>query len=153
MKRRVSLPVLSSSNQRLQRETTSEGWRLCLRPNNDIVASYSPIRITSNSTSHHILVAEVVCTVVTMVWLVVHVSKEKYHHTRNHTSESCLDNFGLQVLRLAASYYAAARMPRHFVFVTERLEAFPPCASQLVLEWLQDCLFPDQYCRCFKPPL
>jgi hypothetical protein len=24
---------LSSSNQRLQRETTSEGWRLCLRPN------------------------------------------------------------------------------------------------------------------------
>jgi hypothetical protein len=34
MKRRVSLPVLSSSNQRLQRETTSEGWRLCLRPNN-----------------------------------------------------------------------------------------------------------------------
>jgi hypothetical protein len=33
MKRRVSLPVLSSSNQRLQRKATSEGWRLCLRPN------------------------------------------------------------------------------------------------------------------------
>jgi hypothetical protein len=31
--RRVSLPALSSSNRRLQRETTSEGWRLCLRPN------------------------------------------------------------------------------------------------------------------------
>jgi hypothetical protein len=35
MKRRVSLPVLSSSNQRLQRKATSEGWRLCLRPNRD----------------------------------------------------------------------------------------------------------------------
>jgi hypothetical protein len=36
MKRRVSLPVLSSSNQRLQRKATSEGWRLCLRPNSNI---------------------------------------------------------------------------------------------------------------------
>jgi hypothetical protein len=34
MKRRVSLPVLSLSDQRLQRKASSEGWRLCLRPNN-----------------------------------------------------------------------------------------------------------------------
>jgi hypothetical protein len=33
MKRRVSLPVLSLSDQRLRRKATSEGWRLCLRPN------------------------------------------------------------------------------------------------------------------------
>jgi hypothetical protein len=33
MKRRVSLPVLSLSDQRLQRKATNEGWRLCLRPN------------------------------------------------------------------------------------------------------------------------
>jgi hypothetical protein len=33
MKRRVSLPVLSLTDQRLQRKATSEGWRLCLRPN------------------------------------------------------------------------------------------------------------------------
>jgi hypothetical protein len=33
MERRVSLPVLSLSDQRLSAKASSEGWRLCLRPN------------------------------------------------------------------------------------------------------------------------
>jgi hypothetical protein len=33
IERRVSLPVLSLSDQRLSAKASSEGWRLCLRPN------------------------------------------------------------------------------------------------------------------------
>jgi hypothetical protein len=33
--RRVSLPVLSLSDQRLSAKASSEGWRLSLRPNTD----------------------------------------------------------------------------------------------------------------------
>jgi hypothetical protein len=36
IKRRVSLPVLSLSDQRLTAKTSSEGWRLCLRPNMEL---------------------------------------------------------------------------------------------------------------------
>jgi hypothetical protein len=32
----VSLPVLSLSDQRLSAKASSEGWRLCLRPNNRV---------------------------------------------------------------------------------------------------------------------
>jgi chromosome segregation ATPase len=35
----VSLPALSLSDQRLSAKTSSEGWRLCLCPNNDTVSN------------------------------------------------------------------------------------------------------------------
>jgi hypothetical protein len=41
IKRRVSLPVLSLSDQRLSAKTSSEGWRLCLRPNKEF-SLYGP---------------------------------------------------------------------------------------------------------------
>jgi hypothetical protein len=34
----VSLPVLSLPDQRISAKASSEGWRLCLRPNRQIVA-------------------------------------------------------------------------------------------------------------------
>jgi hypothetical protein len=68
MKRRVSLPVLSSSIQRLQRETTSEGWRLCLRPNT-VVASSAPGVVAS---VHPLVEAG---STVAMVWLVAEATR------------------------------------------------------------------------------